>query len=53
MRLSSLDVHSLEGEDGKLLDLTDYDHFFDHADTTHIKGLLDMDKDTPNMVGGW
>ena len=53
MRLSSLDVHSLKGEDGKLPDSTDYDCFFDHADTTHIEGLLDMDKDAPNMVGRW
>ena len=53
MRLSSLDVHSLEGEDGELPDSTDYNHFFDHADTTHVKGLLNIDKDAPNMVGRW
>ena len=53
MRLLSLDVHSLEGEDGKLLDSTDYNCFFDHVDTTHTEGLLDMDKDAPSMVGGW
>ena len=53
MRLLSLDVHSLEGEDGKLPNSTDYNHFFDHADTTHIEGLLNIDKDAPKMVGGW